>query len=461
MSELNFTELINSTPDAVFEFALDIETLQGETWIVGGAVRDFLVGAQVHDFDLEVTGVSVETFLGMADWIISPAGDRFGVWLVSGLGETFEVALPQRRERFGPGHQDETAVIDTDLEISDSLSRRDFTMNAMAVQVLSGEFIDPFNGVDDLVAGTLRAVSTRNFADDPLRVLRGMQFAARFDLVADLLTAGSAFDNRGGFETLSPDRVRMEWVKWSKAEFPAAGIRFLRMCGWHQCFPILGDLDDLEQDPVWHPEGDVLQHTIDALEAAAPVNDPVVSFAVLLHDVGKVGTTDTNDAGRIVSPGHAEEGADLVVDFFRSAGWDIQTRVPDMVQAVQALVSQHMRHVSWDGAPSRRAVRRMAVDVSPATVRQWAQVCIADVSGRGNAGTQDSIDVIIQAAEVAGDMDIIDDGPEQIVMGRHLIDAGFRPGVQMGEIIRQAFNAQVDGAFDNVDDGMAWVQDNF
>lgn len=471
MSELNFSDQINSLPDEILTFAKQVWVMGGHTWVVGGAVRDWVMGTPTnHDIDLEVTGVPVGAFESMDGWKIEPAGHRFGVWLVSAPGVTaFEVALPQRRERFAPGHQGERAIIDTNLNIRKSVERRELTINAMAVNVLGdGSIIDPFGGLDDIAAGILRAVNTRNFGDDPLRVMRAMQFAARFNMVADIHTVAACFDNMNGFFTLSADRIRNEWVKWARAPFPAAGIRFLRACGWVEHFQHLGAINGLEQDDTWHPEGDVLEHTILALDEIANVCDPVVTWAVLLHDIGKAQTTVFEDevdqdgvwAGwaSITSPGHAEAGSEMVVDFFRSAGWDINRQVPEFIQAVQAIVGQHMRHVSWEDTPSPRAVRRMAVDVAPGTVRQWATVCIADQMGRGDAAGD--VDIIMDAAECAADMDIMDAGPDQIVMGRHCMQAGMVPGVEMGDMIRDAFQAQVDGKFSDVDGGVQWVVDH-
>jgi len=455
----NFRNLINTLSPSETSFVRLVDALDGQAWIVGGAVRDAVCGRTFHDIDLEVSGVSVETLESLPNWNVIPAGDRFGVWLVSSAngthsGNTFEVCLPHVRIRTGAGRMDEVAIIDPDLPIDVSLGRRDFTCNAMAVNAVTGELVDPFDGRTDLLDGILRAINADNFADDPVRVLRGMRFASTHGLTPSTETVQAASENVAGGIHLDDNRQRQEWVKWAGGAHPHLGIQFLRDAGWLVHWPILGNLDGIEQHPEWHPEGDVLTHTILALQALNNSN-PVAVWATLLHDIGKAQVQDVDGTAH----GHDDVGADMVPDFFRSIGFQWSTS-PEWVQAVVAIVREHMRHVSWQVEPTRKAVRRLARDLEPATVREWASVCLADMGGRGTR-VDNNDDMVMWAVEIASRQNVLDESPQSIIMGRHLIEAGFTPGRHMGEIIQAADREHLDCPFDDVADGMKWVLENF
>jgi len=450
------------TPQAIRDFALMLSIAFGaETWVVGGACRDTVLGDTPHDIDIEITGLSEYNLTHLPFAQVIPGGDRFGVWIVTFHDETFEVALPQTRERVGDGHSGEIAHIDPNLPIEQSLARRDFTANAIAWNVLTEEIVDPFDGIDDIHTGILRAVNAGNFADDPLRVLRGVQLASRTGLVPDCPTVSAAQAQIGGFSALSSDRVRQEWVKWAQGSTPALGIKFLVECGWIECFPSLNALRETEQDPIWHPEGDALTHTIFALEVQ-PSCDPIINWAILLHDIAKPHCTATREDGRIISPGHDQLGADMIPDVLREFGFEIHGRIPEWVQAVQAIVREHMWAASLSGAPGHRGVRRLARRLAPATVRQWGAVCLADVGGRAIARSERNslIDTILDVAEDATSLGIVDDGPAKIVTGKLLIEHDIiEPGIAMGKLIDLLFELQLDGWFTDEEIGLQFARE--
>lgn len=451
--------------DDMRRFVQVIDAFGGRTFVVGGTIRDILIGRPIHDVDLEITGVSqadLETVIARFGFIVRLAGQRPGVFLVC-AGDSFdhsrmfEVALPQRRTRHSADRNDFTVVIDHTMDIDASLMRRDVTANAIAVDCVTGEMHDPTGGVRDIEMGLLRAVNADNFGTDPLRVLRVMRFASTHDMEPTVETIISAQAHVDGFRFLSSDRVRSEWMKWAGGVRPGRGIRFLVRSGWVRHFPVLAGMIGVEQDAEWHPEGDTMEHTIQVLDAVN-VADPAVVFAALLHDTGKRAVTHLSEfTGRIVSPGHADVGADLVPDFFRSIG--VMGDADGLIDTVQALVRSHMWMMSFQGAPSRNAIRRHARSIAPATVRQWAQVAMADQMGRGDM----MVDVsdIVDVADRAADDQVLDTAPVGIIQGRHLIQMGFVPGVIFGEIIEAALQAQMDGAFDDVESGMVWVADRF
>ena len=339
--------------DDMRRFVQVIDAFGGRTFVVGGTIRDILMGRPIHDVDLEITGVSqadLETVIARFGFIVRLAGQRPGVFLVCAgnsfdHSRMFEVALPQRRTRHSADRNDFTVVIDHTMDIDQSLLRRDVTANAIAVDCVTGEMHDPTGGVRDIEMGLLRAVNADNFGTDPLRVLRVMRFASTHDMEPTVETIISAQAHVDGFRFLSPDRVRSEWMKWSRGVRPGRGIRFLVRSGWVRHFSVLAGMIGVEQDAEWHPEGDTMEHTIQALDAVQVV-DPAVVFAVLLHDTGKRAVTHLSEAtGRIVSPGHADVGADLVPDFFRSIG--VMGDADGLIDTVQALVRSHMWMMSF------------------------------------------------------------------------------------------------------------------
>ena len=458
--------MINVQPlltDDMRRFADLVNQMGGRAFVVGGTVRDILMGFPIHDVDLEITGISqadLEMVFPRFGFQVRLAGQRPGVFLISSghvfhNGNMFEVALPQRRTRHSADRNDFSVEIDHTMDINESLLRRDVTVNAIAVEIGTNQVFDPTGGQADIRAGLLRAINADNFGTDPLRVFRVMRFASTHDLEPTASTIMSAWEHVDGFRFLSPDRVRSEWLKWAAGVSPSRGLRFLINCGWVRHFPIIAGMIGLEQDAIWHPEGDTMTHTCLALDEVRSA-DPAVVFAVLLHDTGKVSTTVVDDdTGRITSAGHADAGADLVVPFFRSIG--VMGDADGLVPAVQALVRSHMWLASFQTAPSSRAIMRFSRSIAPATVRQWAQVCMADVRGRGDMMAD--VDHIVDVADRAAQVQVLDAAPAPIVMGRHLIEHNIcQPGVQMGEVLRRCMDAQLDGRFDNLHHGLEFAR---
>jgi len=466
---MDFLDNIFKLDPIYFKFVRDVRKYGGEVYVVGGAVRDWVTGQEPHDIDLEVHGLTEQDLTDIPLWDVRPAGDRFGIFLVRYLWDnsnlTFEVGLPQRRVRTGRGHGAEVAVIDPHMGIVQACARRDYTVNSMAVCFWTGELVDPFAGMDDLRNGVLRATRPENYADDPLRVLRGIQLCSRYNLIADPATAQAARDNAAGFNDLSLDRVREEWRKFATGNFPAAGIWFLWASGWLAHFPTLHNVWDVAQDPEWHPEGNVGAHTLLVLNAIANTTsnpiDPVVVFACLLHDIGKVNTTEVLPDGRIVSPGHADASADLVPDFFRSIGWQWKGDAPEFVQQVQAIIREHMWIASFKHqTPGRNAVRRLVNRLAPATLEQWEVLVWADAFGRAGSGSEWRSDMLQQVMAIGSEIAAPDQpGIQPLVMGRDLIAAGvMSPCKAMGDVLRATFDAQLDGMFDTTEDGVAFAR---
>jgi len=283
-----------------------------------------------------------------------------------------------------------------------------------------------------------------------------MQFAARFDMRLAPETAVLCRALLVEAPTLAIERIWAEWQKWAvKGVRPSAGLQVLVETGWISLYPELVALIDCPQDPAWHPEGRVFQHTLHVVDAAAVIaardgledeERAVLLFAALCHDLGKPATTTHDPDGRIRSPGHAEAGIAQAQALLRIG-------CPGgLVARVVPLVREHMAHIGM--AVTERSVRRLALRLAPATIEQWERLVEADHSGRpplspGAPGAE--------IGALARQIDVAAGRPAPILLGRHLIEAGMQPGPALGAALRRAYQAQIDGAFTTVEDGLAWV----
>jgi tRNA nucleotidyltransferase (CCA-adding enzyme) len=433
-------------------------------FVVGGSVRDAVFGLRPKDLDIEVYGTSYE-HLGAALACWGPTdliGGAFGVIkLTLAEGEVVDFSIPRRDSKVGAGHRGFAVEADPTLSPHDAAARRDFTMNALLYNPRSGLVTDHFGGLADLRAGVLRHTSPA-FAEDPLRVLRGMQFVSRFELTAAADTIACCREIRATYSELPVERVREEWFKWAaRSRAPARGLRFLRDTGWLEHFSEISGLVSVAQDPQWHPEGDVWEHTLHGLDAlvelpewlAADEAQRIVwTLAVLLHDVGKPQCTRTESRDgrpRIISPGHDVAGGPLAQAFLGRIG------APHaVVRRVVPLVVEHMAHLQ---ALSNHAVRRLSVRVRPETVQSLAVVITADHFGRPPLPRQipgQLLDMLTRAEQLA----VAGSAPAHVLAGWHLLEAGWQEGPSVGATIRAAYEAQLDGAFEGLPGALAWLR---
>lgn len=447
---------------------LDALRPQARPLLVGGCVRDVLCGLVPKDFDIEVYGLDPRDLqrllapLGATD----PVGRSFGVIKLRAGDSEYDISLPRRETKTGAGHRGFAVGVDPELPVAEALARRDFTINAIAWDPFSGELLDPHGGVADLAAGRLRHTSAA-FAEDPLRVLRGMQFAARFDLAITPETAALCESIGETFRELPAERVWGEWQKWATlARRPAAGLRVLRETGWLRHFPEVAALDGVPQDPEWHPEGDVLAHTGHCVDALASLTEwqnltvPArrdVMFAVLAHDFGKPATTvrsEKRGVWRWVSPGHEPAGGPLAEQFLTRLG-----APKDVAPVVRALVENHMVHLAWplETGPSDTVVRRLARRLAPASLEGLLLVLRADHLGRPPRVSPDAARRIAQLAEAARALALESQAPQPILLGRHLVARGLAPGPEFKGILNAAFEAQLDGRFSDERGAEVWL----
>ncbi len=442
----------------------------GRPRIVGGSVRDWLLGLEPKDFDVEVAGVDFETLhhalapFGATDVV----GRSFGVIKVrSAAGAEYDFSLPRRESKTGAGHRGFAVAADAGLSDAAAAARRDFTVNAIAYDPFSDALIDPHGGQADLRARVLRHTSAA-FVEDPLRVLRAFQLAARFDFSLAPETAALGRSIVDAFAELPVERVWGEWDKWAvKSIRPSRGLAVLEETGWLRHFPEIAALRGTPQEPEWHPEGDVLTHTqlcLDALAALAEWQSSdsarrrMLTLAVLAHDFGKPSTTEHAERRgqlRWISPGHESAGGPITEGFLRRIGAPLELDAP-----VRALVVDHLAHHHGQAEFTDAGVRRLARRLAPATIDDLALVMLADHGGRPPLRSPESLSRIDQLRTKARELALQSSAPRPLVLGRHLVALGRAPGPEFKAILDAAFEAQLDGAFTDETGGVLWLRNH-
>ena len=430
----------------------------GRALLVGGCVRDELLGRKPKDFDIECFGISGADLQRAleAEFALDLVGISFGIIKLKHLD--IDVAMPRRETKLGLGHRAFGMEYDPTLTLEEASARRDFTVNAIYKDPLTDEILDPWNGRSDLEKRILRHVSP-HFTEDPLRVLRGMQFVARFDLTP----APETIEICRGMtpEGLAPERLFGEWEKLlTEGVRISKGLNFLRDVGWVRYYPELERLIGCKQDPEWHPEGDVWNHTLCCLDAFAAERDVrretedenlVVGLAVLCHDFGKPACTMYDPVRkRIRSLGHDEEGVAPTLSFLRRL-----TNEERLLKEVPPLVRLHMRPFAmWRDKSSDGAIRRLAAKV--VRIDRLVRVAAADDAGRPPFPSEPA--PLRWLSEQAERLRVADSAPKPIVQGRDLIALGMKPGVGFGRILKAAYEAQLDGAFGDLKGGLEYVR---
>ena len=439
----------------------------GRPRVVGGCVRDWLLGLEPKDFDVEVPGVEFETL----QRVLSPfgatdiVGRSFGVIKLRLAGAEYDFSLPRRESKTGAGHRGFAVEPEPNLSDSEAAARRDFTVNSIAYDPFAQALIDPHGGERDLHARVLRHTSPA-FTEDPLRVLRAFQLAARFNFSLAPETATLCRSISNSFAELPVERVWGEWAKWAeKSQVPSRGLAVLQETGWLVHFPEVGALAGTPQDPEWHPEGDAWVHTAhccDALvdltewKSASPETRRLLLFAVLAHDFGKPSTTiyaERRGRQRWISPGHEAAGGPLTESFLRRIG-----APNELVEYVRPLVLNHLAHHHGNIEFSDTHIRRLARRLSPASIDQLCLVMRADHDGRPPLHSTETLKRISDLQQKARELALAATAPKPIVLGRHLLILGAKPSPKFKTILDTAFDAQLEGAFADEPGGIAWLK---
>jgi tRNA nucleotidyltransferase (CCA-adding enzyme) len=380
-------------------------------------------------------------------------GQAFPVYKLGDI----DVALPRRESKTGRGHKGFTVEGDPSMPFEDAARRRDFTINAIGWDPLTDEYLDPFHGRDDLQRRILRVVDPNTFADDSLRVLRALQFAARFELTIDPDTARIC--SSIALDDLPAERIWGEFEKLLRqAQRPSIGFALARELGViHQILPEMEPLYDTPQDAEWHPEGDVWIHTLMVIDKARELNGDLdrprlaaIMLGAVCHDLGKPVTTAVID-GRVKSPNHEAMGVEpstKILDRLNVNtldGFDVRAQVI-------GLVTEHLRPMAFFKARDTvtdGAFRRLAQKVDLELLARFAR---SDCHGRTGTFDCSGIDWFIERARSLG---VEHKPPAPILLGRHLIESGVAPGPRMGEILRAVYELQLDSVVTTLDEAIA------
>ena len=431
----------------------------GQPILVGGSVRDYLLGQRLpKDLDLEVYFLEaneLEKVLSQFGKVLR-VGKSFGVLKLITKHAEYDVSLPRRESKTGKGHKGFLVNADPQMTFEEASARRDFTVNSIGFDPIQQQWLDPHRGQEDLKKGILRHVGPA-FAEDPLRVLRGAQFAARlnFQMAPETIELCQTLD----LNELSRERLQGEFAKLLlRAERPSIGLEVLRQTKALRFFPELEALIDVPQDPTWHPEGCVWTHTLMVVDEAAKLrvreekNDLVLMFGALCHDFGKPETTIWKD-GHWRSPAHDVLGMQPTEKFLRRL-----TDEASLIEKVKILVREHLRPSMLFNDRKKvtpGAIRRLALRVS---IPELLLVAEADHFGRT---TEDALRREFPAKQwlldQASKLDVRDEKPKPFLKGRHLLQLGMRPGPQMGKVLEEAFALQLDGAIVDLDGAKAWA----
>jgi len=454
---------MTEVPEKVISLAQVINEAGGRALLVGGCVRDQLMGAQAKDWDLEVYHLNAARLREILDQFgsVNVVGESFTVYK---LGPDLDVSIPRRERKSGRGHKAFVIEGDPEMSVTEASRRRDFTINAILRDPLTGELIDPFDGRRDIEQRVLRAVSIETFAEDSLRVLRAAQFAARFQFDIDPGTIELCRTIDLG--DLPAERIYGELEKLLlQAKRPSIGLEWLRRLGAiEKIFPEIQSLIGVPQDPEWHPEGDVFVHTCLVIDRARELVDDLsyprqvtVMLAALAHDFGKPATTEFID-GRLRSRGHEEAGVQPAESFLDRInvhtidGYDVRAQVI-------ALVREHLKPGEFykkrdevgEGA-FRRLARRCEPDLLYRVARADSLGRNADWVPREQWYGAEAQEWFIERSR---ELQVEQRPPDPLLLGRHLIDLGVEPGPQMGEITRAIYELQLDGRVRTLDEAIA------
>ncbi len=428
--------------------------------LVGGCVRDELMNIEPKDFDVEVYGIEPSKLREILESFgrVNAVGEAFTVYK---LEDDLDVAIPRREKKIGRGHKGFLVEGDKDMSFEEAAKRRDFTINAILKDILTGEIIDIYDGRKDIENKIIRYVSADTFAEDSLRVLRAAQFAARFEFTIDEKTIEIC--RSIDLTDLPKERIWSELEKLLlKSRKPSIGLQyFYDLNIADQLFPELVALVGVPQEAEWHPEGNVDIHTLMVVDEARKLIDDLphaqkvtVMLGAICHDFGKPPTTKFFD-GRWRSHAHDEAGVAPTISFLDTLGIHTLDGYDVREQIIQLVLYHLTPGMFYKSKPGDGAFRRLARKVEPDLLYRVAK---ADSLGRNPDWLPKEKWFKAEAQEwfierMRG-LNVEHEAPKPILMGRHLIELGLKPSPQFKEVLDAVYEKQLDGNIDKLEDAV-------
>lgn len=458
-NEKKSLETLVSSQSCIAQVIQAIAKIDGVVFLVGGVVRDLLLQKPSKDLDFEVHGLSLNRLADLLTGfgVVNFVGKSFGVlkFRCSGSTSDIDFSLPRTDSS---GRKPEVHI-DASMGIEKALRRRDLTINAMAIDMSNDELQDPFGGEKDLKNNVLRCPDEQLFIEDPLRFFRVMQFIGRFNFFPDAQL--NQICKTMDLSAISRERIEQEIQKLLlKSERPSLGFRWMQQLGrLQELFPELAVVCTTPQSSQWHPEGNVFEHSMQALDAAADIckrytfhemNEEerlVLMYAALCHDLGKATTTVVHEDGKITSYRHEEVGYDVTYDFLSRFCGNKQ-----IIKTVRKLVRYHMDPGNYLKNNARSsAYKKLALKLAPETNCQMLALLMeADKRGRNGESSiplpsAQQAEPFLEKVSKAG---VLIQPEPAILTGADLLDK-VEPGPCLGELVKKAYALQIDEGITN------------
>ena len=409
-------------PGRLLKIAGDIREAGGRAFLVGGWVRDALLGKSCRDYDVEVYDMAQDALVPILSKYgrTNLVGKAFGVIHLAMKGLSLDFSFPRTESKVGYGHRGFVVHTDEKLSFKEAALRRDFTINAMGMELPELTLCDPYGGIDDLKTHTLRHVGPA-FAEDSLRILRGVQFASRFGctLAPDTVELCRTLS----LDDLSVERLFEEFKKWLlKPGKPSLGLKAFLDIKLDEYFPEIHPFKES-----WETLGTILDNMVPLRDTLPEAQAMEFAFAALLSDSAE---TSLKFLERITNETH------------------LLKIVPPLLKAYQELDTAIV-----NDAP---ALRRLAVKLGGLKLLGLLVKCTprefyADSAADGECFAD-------KLWKAASELDLIEEAPQPYLMGKMLMDMGVKPGKQMGEIIKKSFELQLDGEIKNAEEAIAWAK---
>lgn len=414
-------------------------------YFAGGCVRDLLRDEIPTDYDI-ATNALPEQVTALFSKTRS-VGAHFGVIIVISGEFAFEVATFRNDGSYGDGRRPETVEFTSPEE---DVLQRDFTINGIFYDPIQGLTIDYVNGQDDIKSGTVKAIGNpeSRFKEDHLRLLRAVRFAARFDYKIEGNTWAAICSNAKEIKNISEERIRDEFSKILVDPQRVRGFDLLMESGLMEAIiPEILDLKGCEQPPQFHPEGDVFVHT--RLMLTLLKEDPSLPLvlSVLLHDIGKPATFSYDEeADRIRFNGHDKIGAHMAADILK------RLKFPNkVIEEVTEMVANHMTFKDVQKMREAKLKRFMARPTFEDETELHRVDCL------GSWGGLDNYDFLNQKRTEFDNEPII---PTPILTGKDLIQIGWKPSPELGEILTKVQDLQLEGSLNTKEEALEWVNSN-